>query len=520
MNAVPVSRHSWYHLVLREASGWRDSLVRLGLLAALYLMLFHADLADLVRVWTNSTPYSHCIFLPAIIFWMVWQRRSGLVQLTPQGWWLGLVWLGIGAFTWLLGWAAGVALFRHAALVVMAQGLVLSALGPAVGRALAFPIFYAFFMIPVGTEAEPMLQIVTAKMAIHLLWLAGVPAEISGIFISTPNGYFRVAEACSGTGFLIAMAAFATLVAHLCFKSMVRRALFIGSALIFCLLANGVRAFGIILIAYHSSVDSAVVVDHVLYGWLFFALVIMAMLAIGFPFYDRSPFEQWFDPARLQGAADRLGMGWGLMLAAAVIMVAPMSWSAASRALAQPLPAEAIAPEVPGWHRRPISAAPYWEPFFTGADGLRVIPYGDDRDRLVDLAVVRFAYQAEGKELVGFGQGAAAPDGAGDWTWAAPATTAPRHAHGEIIQGPHGERRLVYSFYRVGGVLTGQAGRVKLETLKVRLLSRDQRAAAILVSALIPEGPDGEARAAQALDDFLTALGPIEDLADRSLAIR
>jgi exosortase A len=520
MNAVPVSRQSWYHLVLREASGWRESLVRLGLLAALFLVLFHADLADLVRVWTNSTPYSHCIFLPAIIGWMVWQRRTGLVQLVPQGWWLGLLWLGIGAVGWLLGWAAGVALFRHAALVVMAQGLVLSALGPAVGRALAFPIFYAFFMIPVGTEAEPMLQILTARMAINLLWLVGVPAEISGIFISTPNGYFRVAEACSGTGFLIAMAAFATLVAHLCFKSMVRRALFIGSALLFCLLANGVRAFGIILIAYHSSVDSAVVVDHVLYGWLFFALVIMAMLAFGWPFYDRSPFEQWFDPARLQGVADAgRGIGWGLMLAAAVIMVAPVTWSAASRALAQPLSAEAIAPEIAGWRRLPISALPYWEPYFTGADGLRVLPYGDGHDRVVDLAIVRFAYQAEGKELVGFGQGAAAPDGEGDWTWAAPAT-APRHAHGEIIQGPHGERRLVYSFYRVGGTLTGQAGRVKLETLKVRLLGRDQRAAAILVSTLVSEGPDGEARAAQTLDDFLKLLGPVEDLADHSLAIR
>lgn len=519
MNIARFPGTPWLHLILREAAGWQQSLVRLGLLAALFFTLFHADIADLVRVWLNSTPYSHCIFLPVIIGWMVWQRRAGLAQLAPQGWWLAGIWLGLGALIWLVGWAAGVALFRHAALVVMAQGLVLIALGPAIGRALAFPLFYAFFMIPVGTEAEPVLQILTARMAINLLWLAGVPAEISGIFITTPNAYFRVAEACSGTGFLIAMAAFATLVAHLCFKSMARRLLFIASALLLCLLANGVRAFGIIFIAYHSSVDSAVVVDHVLYGWLFFALVIAAMLALGWPFYDRSPFEQWFDPARLQGIAEaRRGLGWGLMLAAATIMVAPMAWSAATRAFASPLPV-AVAPDVQGWAVESMPMLPVWEPYFTGADGMDVLHYRDRADRVVDLAIVRFAYQTEGKELVGFGQGAAVPDGVEGWTWAKPAP-APTNARGEILQGPRGERRLAYSFYRVGGVLTGQSGRVKLETLKVRLLGQDQRAAAIIVSAMVPEEPDGEAQAARALNDFLNALGPVEDLADRSLAIR
>jgi len=520
MSTAPVPRSSWQHLVLREAAGWKAAFVRLALLALLFAALFHADLVDLVQVWLNSTPYSHCVFLPFIIGWMIWQRRDGLAQLTPEGWWPALIWLGAGTVTWLLGWAAGVALFRHAALVIMAQGLVLATLGPAIGRALAFPLFYAFFMIPVGTEAEPVLQILTARMAINMLWLVGVPAEVSGIFITTPNGYFRVAEACSGTGFLIAMAAFAALVAHICFRSPLRRALFVVGALLLCLLANGVRAFGVIWIAYHSSVESAVVVDHVTYGWLFFAVVIMVLLALAWPFYDRSPFEPWFDPARLQGAvAQGRGPRWGLVLAAGALMAAPVGWSVASRALVPSLQPLAAVPAVTGWRSEGPSTPQNWEPHFVGADDVRVISYRDRAGRTVELAIVRFAYQAEGKELVGFGQGAAAPDGQGDWTWAE-AASAPDHARGDVLQGAHGERRLAYSFYRVGTTLTGQSGRVKLETLKVRLLGRDQRAAAILVSATIPAGPEGETQAAEALADFLRALGPIEEVADRSLAIR
>lgn len=519
MNAAPIDRLRRRRLVLGEAGGWRPSLARLGVLAAVWAMLFHADLADLVRVWLTSTPYSHCVFLPPIIAWLVWQRRAGLLRLEPRPWWPGLAWLALGALLWLFGWAAGVALLRHAALVVTGQALVLAMLGPAVGRALAFPLFYAFFMIPVGTEAEPAMQIITARMAVQLLWLSGVPAEIAGIFITTPNGHFRVAEACSGTGFLIAMAAFSTLVAHLCFKSLPRRVLFVAMAMTLCLLANSMRAFGIIFIAYHSSVDSAVVVDHVLYGWLFFAAVIVLAMVIGWPFHDRSPHDPWFDPARLQGAVEpRRGIGWGVPLAATALMVAPVAWSVLSRSFSASLPHAVEAPQVPGWTREATSPLPSWQPHFTGADRMLVAHYRDGGDRAVDLAIVQFAWQEDGKELVGFGQGAAAPDGEGDWTWSAPAA-APAGARGDMLAGPRIERRMAWTWYRVGGVLTGRASRVKLETLKLRLLGRDQRAAAIIASALVPPGPDGAAQATRTLADFSAALGPVEELADRGLAI-
>jgi EpsI family protein len=88
-----------------------------------------------------------------------------------------------------------------------------------------------------------------------------------------------------------------------------------------------------------------------------------------------------------------------------------------------------------------------------------------------------------------------------------------------MLAGPGGERRLAYSFYHVGGRLTGVASRVKIETLKARLLGRDQRALAIILSTPVPDGPDGEAEAARVLAGFIGTLGAIEDLADRSLAI-
>jgi hypothetical protein len=51
----------------------------------------------------------------------------------------------------------------------MLQGAAIACLGKAAARGLAFPIFYALFLIPFGEELVPPMQTVTAKMAMALL---------------------------------------------------------------------------------------------------------------------------------------------------------------------------------------------------------------------------------------------------------------------------------------------------------------------------------------------------------------
>ena len=146
------------------------------------------------------------------------------------------------ALGWLLGDLAGVALVRHTALVGMLMTSVPLVLGLTVTRGLTFPLFYAIFLIPFGDQLIPALQMITAKMCIVLLDWFDVPAYIDGVFIEIPTGSFEVAEACSGVRFLIAMVAFSVLVAHLCFKSTIRRITCVVAAVALAIIANGIRA--------------------------------------------------------------------------------------------------------------------------------------------------------------------------------------------------------------------------------------------------------------------------------------
>src|SRR3546814_5327815 len=78
----------------------------------------------MVAIWWNASTYGHCLFVPILVAWLVQQRLPGLRRLEPSAWAPGLLWLGLGAFAWMLGAAAGVAVVRHGALVMMLQGSV------------------------------------------------------------------------------------------------------------------------------------------------------------------------------------------------------------------------------------------------------------------------------------------------------------------------------------------------------------------------------------------------------------
>ena len=485
---------------------WRSHLIALGGVWLVLLALFHRDAVHMASIWWSSSTFNHCLLIPPIIGWLVWQRLPQLERLAPRAWKPGLVPVALGALVWLLGEAGGLALARHAGLVFMLQGAVIACLGKAVSRGLTFPLFYALFLIPAGEELVPTLQTVTAEMATFLLGLSGIPAHLEGVFITTPSGYFEVAEACAGAKFLIAMVAFGALVANVCFRSWWRRLAFLAVSVAVPILANGVRAWGTIFIADRTSIAFAAGFDHVVYGGIFFAIVIALILALSWRYFDRAVDSPWFNPGALR--ANRAAKPGAVAAAAVALAVLPLLWSAAvSASGARPVRQDFALPDVSGWRR--LAPSPDWRPHFAGADLFRIARYRDARGREVDLAVAVFARQSEGRELVGQGNGAVPPGGRWAWTANAPA---PPGGRAERIAS-RGVAREVVSFYRVGDVLSGSGARVKLETMRVRLLGGPQRAVAVLISARAPASGDS---ASPAIDDFLRALEPVDRLADRA----
>ena len=496
----------------QPATAWQRSLQYLAAAWAGLLLLFWRDAVDMAAIWWNSSTFNHCLLIVPILVWLVMQRRELLMELKPQPWWPALLYGAVGAGGWLLGDAAGLAVARQLGLIMMLQGSVATLLGPNVTRGLLFPLFYMFFLVPIGEEAVPALQTLTAKMCMVLLSWTGIPAHIDGIFITTPSGLFRVAEACSGVKFLIAMVAYGVLVANLCFKSWGRRAAFLAVCVVVPITANGLRAFGTIYAAHHQGIEFAADFDHVFYGWIFFGIVIALVMAAGWPFFDKRADAAAFDPVLLQAQVARNIRPLLAVIATLLIAAVPFGWSTYVAARPSPVPDRIALPPVQGWDVVPYAPTVHWTPRFVGGSHYLSGRYRNDAGQEADLFVVVYDRQSEGKELVGFGQGAIDPHGY--WSWTAD-TAAPKNGRAERIKTQGGAREVV-SFYRVNGTTSGSAARIKLATLQARLLNGNQQAVAIIVSA----EQRGNQSPRPAIDAFVKSLGDIDKVADRFAGLR
>jgi len=296
------------------------------------------------------------------------------------------------------------------------------------------------------------------------------------------------------------MVAYGALVANVCFRSWRRRIAFMALCIAAPIVANGLRAFATIYAAHLTSVEAATGFDHIVYGWFFFAFVIVLVMLIAWRFFDRRIGAPWLDSWR--PSDHRVRPVLPLALAAVGIALLPLAWNgtvvAAGRAT---LPNPVALPQVPGWTPVAHATGYPWVARFDGADHRLYGRYRNAKGDTVDLAIALFGWQAEGREIVGFGQGAVDP--ASKWRWTADAP-APPDGKAERLFVPGALAREALTFYVVGGHATGGAMTVKLNTLRARLFGGDQGAAVVIVSA---EDCCGK-QARPAIARFLKAFGP------------
>ena len=418
--------------------------------------------------------------------------------------------LALAVKLWALGAFMGLALASEAGAVAMLAACVPLLLGPRVTAGLVFPLCYMGFLVPLGDELIPPLQELTARMTVALLHLTGVGAALDGVFIQTRVGLFEIAQACSGVKFLIAMVAFGALAANVCFVSWWRRSVFMLACVVLPVLANGVRAWGTVYVAQFKGVAWAGSFDHIVYGWIFFAIVIALTLAVSWRWFDRPADAPMIDGARIAASSrlgkwERYGVGplVALLLGAGLVGVG-LGWVTAANGLHASVPNAIALPQVPGWSRLGDAANPAWQPRASGAVRRAMGSYQDSEGRRVEVFVALYDGQGPGRKPAANGEGAV-PLGSG-WQWqgSGQGAGAPlADAHAERMLGPGGVSRLAETSYRGDGLLTGSRIDLALAGARDRLLLRPAPVVVVIFSA---SGQDADA----AIGAFRAAIGPLD----------
>jgi len=414
---IGVPRASSHEATGGEALGprWRRNGLLFVLATLLLFTLFHEAPLSMARIWMSSDTFGYGFLILPIVLYLTWQRRGRLAAVMPRPCFWALPWIAAWLLVDVVGGIANVMLLRQLAFVALWEGLLLLLLGWAVVRQMLFPLFFLFFAVPMGEQVIPFLQTITAEIAVFLLRASGIPTFHSGILIEIPSASFVVADVCSGARFLITTVVLGTLAANVFFKSWRRRIGFMALCLVVPILANGVRAYGTVMLAHHVDLSFAVSVDHIVYGLIFLSIVLVILTALGALFADRKSGDEPPLPRVDKRSAQRLLPSLLAFAVAGLLLAGGKAWSVQ---LAQPPAASgtetlaALRPDA-AWAPAEERLA-YWEPAFSGADFRRQQAFqragseaSEDPDASgaavrdeVALFIAHYHYQRDGHEII------------------------------------------------------------------------------------------------------------------------
>ena len=219
------------------------------------------------------------ILAPCASAWLIWDRRGRLAAVALRPWWPALLAVAFASAAWALGALVGINLLCQLSVVALLPALAAAIMGRAAARILLFPLLFLLFTVDVYSLLIPVLMELTAHLGVAALQATGVPATLAGLTINAPFGRWQVIEGCSGLDYLLIYAMAATLFAAAAFRALLARVAYVGAAVLAAILANGLRAWAIVYVAYlRGGFDDG----HDLIGWLAFALGFALLFALGF----------------------------------------------------------------------------------------------------------------------------------------------------------------------------------------------------------------------------------------------
>jgi len=497
-----------------DYEAWRPHAAAFALVVAAILAAYWPTWASMVRVWSGSATYAHGFLVAPIAAALIWNDRRAVLAGRPDwDWRAGPAALAFGSI-WVVGHAAYVQFFEHVGVVGLVLAAAVGAFGFQAARRAAFPLGFVFFMVPFGDEFIPALQTVTADMTVALMRLFGFAIFRDGVFLQTTSGYFHVAEACAGIRFLIANIVVGALVSHLAFEKAWKHAAFMTLAIVVPIAANGLRAFGIVLIATLTNGEVATGVDHIVYGWGFFAAIMLALIFIGARFEDRPLGAPRAAPAGLPPAPARSKGALARAAAAAVGLVLFVPALYGYGAMDHVGPAEGPLLD------RPLAAAQVeaiddWTPQTPRAEVRATRSYAIDGD-VVALHQAAVSRERPGVEIVHYENRAFDAE-----RWSRVETRRidaviagePVRARLDVLKSGRAQR-LALTWYRVDGQVLGAPGPVKVSQAARRLGGRDGPASLFVASVRVPE-PEADGERAAQIERFVAALSRLTAKEDR-----
>lgn len=260
--------------------GWQ------GLLLVAVLGLLYAPVVKLlVYQWYNDADYSHGFLVPLLSAYLIWQRRDQLREVPRHSSWWGMVIVAFSLGMLFLGSLGAELSLARLSMLGTLCGLIVYFTGGAMLRAVAFPMAFLLFAIPIPVvvynEIVFPLQFVASKFATRVLEILNLfPVMREGNVLILPHMRLEVVEACSGIRSLMSLLALAAGYGYLVEKSVAVRWFLIAAMVPLAILSNGTRVMITAIMANYIGPKAAEGFMHEFSGWVIFVVATIMFLTL------------------------------------------------------------------------------------------------------------------------------------------------------------------------------------------------------------------------------------------------
>lgn len=292
------------HRGSRRFTPWQQASVSAILAILCAVWLYWSTIMSMTQAWLGSRTFAHGVLVLPATGYLLWCRRSSLVGLIPAPTAMGLVCLALTGALWVAGTVTNSDWLQQVAVIAMLPGILWAIMGSDVVRQLAWPLGFLVFMLPVGTSFEPWLQDLTGQMIVVGLGVTGIPYLYEGHFITLPSGTWEVAPDCGGLRYLLPGLAVGYAFSALVYRQPIRRWLFLVVCAVVLILANGLRAYGVMVGDYLGITEGA---DHRVFSYTIYGFTVLWLFWFGLRWQEHSMLPPSAATSELVGVLPILG---------------------------------------------------------------------------------------------------------------------------------------------------------------------------------------------------------------------
>ncbi len=252
-------------------------------LAVLYIPTFYKLFNGL---WQQSDQTQGPLILMVVLY-LFWDKREHLLPNPASLTWpkLGGSIFALGLLLYALGRSQDILMFEIGSQIFILAGILLITRGLPALRALWFPLFFMFFMIPlpgVFLDAVTMpMKIAVSYAADDILSWAGYPIGRAGVILQIGVYKLQVADACAGMHTLISLEALGLL-----YLNLIKHDSLVRNVTLACLIipisfsANVIRVMTLVLVTFYFGDEAGQGFIHGFAGMVLFLVALFLIMMV------------------------------------------------------------------------------------------------------------------------------------------------------------------------------------------------------------------------------------------------